>query len=142
MFLIFKPPYSLQQAQLVDPDGFKKPKRRYDTQQEIELAVKILTDRKPKQRRKRKKQLDIKALIEQQLDIGATIDSAVQHVTTQQFLEPQQLTLTPEARAQIDSILTNYLAELRDLQIKVKKQKDNKIKVLMLFAMMDDDEQV
>lgn len=128
MFFIFKPPYSLVQAQIVDPDGIRRKPRPKETDYEIELALKILQERKPKTKKKRKKELKLKQLIENQLDIGATIESAVSHVVDQSF----------EVQAEIDAILQQYFAELNKLEIERKKRKGHKVKVLLLMAMMDE----
>jgi hypothetical protein len=119
MFLIFKPPQSYLQVQLLDPDGFKK---RYNAFEEA-YAAQILKERQHKTKKKKKPSLEFKLLIEKQLEAG---------IPEQELIEP----IDVEAlRAEVSAIVAKYQARI---ETEKRRKKAKRIKVLFLLAMMED----
>jgi hypothetical protein len=134
MFLIFKPPQSYLQVQLLDPDGFKK---RYNAFEEA-YAAQILKERQRKNKKKKKPSLEFKLLVEKQLEAG---------IPEQELIEP----IDVEAlRAEVSAIVAEYQARLFEEQTRIleeqrlavetakRKKKARRLKVLFLLATMED----
>jgi hypothetical protein len=108
MFLIFKPPQSYLQVQLLDPDGFRK--HVYDAY-ELELASQILEERKAK-RKKKVTTLDLKKRIKEKLDEGQTLIEVATSIADEIIAEEPQFELTPEMKVNIDRIMADYKAQI------------------------------
>jgi len=153
MFLIFKPPQSYLQVQLLDPDGFKK----HSSALEEAYAIKILKERQTKQQEKRK-QLSFKKKIKKQLEAGKTTVEIAAELSAQIIAEEPKFEFTEEVRADVARIMAEYerqvqletqamviefinqLQQARDVFQQKRKQKikAKKIRVLFLLSIMDD----
>lgn len=151
MFLIFKPVYG---GIINDPDGFKK---RY-SQFEEEYAAQILKERQPT-RRKKFNQLSFKNKIEEQLNAGKTIVEIADNLTQEVLASDEQLTFTPEMQADIGRIVAQYQKQIRDeiqqsilaiveqldeirrTRERQRRLKAKKIKILLLLASLDDQDE-
>jgi len=160
MFLIFKPPQSYLQVQLLDPDGFKK---RYAVYEE-EYAAKVLLERRKKAKKRKKQPTEFKQQVEAKLDSGMTEQEIVQVVDTEAMrlevaaiVAEYQAKLAAEIRERIAVEIQAQIAaeaaiqaaeaqaraeeELR-VQAEIKRKqrlKTRKLKVLLLLATMDDE---
>ncbi|NDD85169.1 hypothetical protein EBZ38_12970 [bacterium] len=120
MFLIFKPPQSYLQVQLLDPDGFKK---RYNAFEEA-YAAQIVKERQRKTKRKKKKpSVEFKLLVEKQLQAG---------FTEQELIQPIDL---DTLRAEVSAIIAEYQTRI---ETEKRRKKAKRIKVLFLLATMED----
>jgi hypothetical protein len=161
MFLIFKPPQSYLQVQLLDPDGFKK---RSSAIEEA-YAIKILKERQAKQQEKRK-QLSFKKKIKKQLEAGKTTVEIAAELSAQIIAEEPKFEFTEEMRADVARVMAEYqrqvqletqaiviefankLQQAKDVleqeyqrkleQKRKQKIKAKKIRVLFLLSTMDD----
>jgi hypothetical protein len=153
MFLIFKPPQSYLQVQLLDPDGFKK----HSSALEEAYAIKILKERQTKQQEKRK-QLSFKKKIKKQLEAGKTTVEIAAELSAQIIAEEPKFEFTEEVRADVARVMAEYqrqvqletqamviefinqLQQAKDVFQQKRKQKikAKKIKVLFFLSIMDD----
>jgi len=153
MFLIFKPPQSYLQVQLLDPDGFKK----HSSALEEAYAIKILKERQTKQQEKRK-QLSFKKKIKKQLEAGKTTVEIAAELSAQIIAEEPKFEFTEEVRADVARVMAEYerqvqletqamvlefvnqLQQAKNVFQQKRKQKikAKKIKVLFFLSIMDD----
>jgi hypothetical protein len=161
MFLIFKPPQSYLQVQLLDPDGFKK----HSSALEEAYAIKILQERQAKQQEKRK-QLSFKKKIKKQLEAGKTTVEIATELSNEIIAEEPKFEFTEEMRADVARVMAEYrrqvqletqaiviefaskLQQAKDVfqqeyqrkleQKRKQKIKAKKIRVLFLLSTMDD----
>lgn len=149
MFLIFKPPQSYLQVQLLDPDGFTK---SFDQIYEEQYAAAILKARQ-KQRKKRKSELELKKSIQKRLESGQQLESVITDVTLEETLKAAKIETEAKEHAQqlmrvyseqIRSEITEMVAAInKTIQDEIatikRKQKEKRIKILFLLATMDDE---
>lgn len=109
MFLIFKPPQSYLQVQLLDPDGFKK--KFYDTY-ELTLAKQILEERQTK-RAKKIRSFDFKKRIKELLDDGATTIEIADTLSQEIAVQEPEFEFTPEMQAEVHQIMVEYKAQVQ-----------------------------
>lgn len=107
MFLIFKPPQSYLQVQLLDPDGFKK---KYDSY-EIQVAAKILEERQGK-RKKRASSLELKKKIKEQLEAGSTLIEIADELSSELVAQEPAFEFTPEMKVDVDRIMAEYKTQV------------------------------
>lgn len=162
MFLIFKPPQSYLQVQLLDPDGFKK---SFDELYEEQYAAAILKARQ-KRNKKRKKEPELKKSIQQRLEAGQQIESVIADIALEESLRQSQQKifddLVKEMKVEIvtfghaQQLMKAYGEQVRSdiaemvaaiqktIQDEIatikRKQKEKRIKILLLFATMEEDE--
>lgn len=158
MFLIFKPPQSYLQVQLLDPDGFKK---SFDELYEEQYAAAILKARQ-KRSKKRKKEPELKKSIQQRLEAGQQIESVIADIALEESLRQSQQKLFDDLKVQIvatdhaQQLMKAYGEQVRSdiaemvaaiqktIQDEIatikRKQKEKRIKILLLFATMEEDE--
>jgi len=158
MFLIFKPPQSYLQVQLLDPDGFKK---SFDELYEEQYAAAILKARQ-KRNKKRKKEPELKKSIKQRLEAGQQLESVIADIALEESFRQSQQKLFDDLKVQIvatdhaQQLMTAYAEQVRSdiaemvaaiqktIQDEIatikRKQKEKRIKILLLFATMEDDE--
>ena len=158
MFLIFKPPQSYLQVQLLDPDGFKK---SFDELYEEQYAAAILKARQ-KRNKTRKKEPELKKSIKQRLEAGQQVESVIADIALEELLRQSQQKLLDELKVEI--VATDHAAQLmkayaeqtrsdiaemvaaihKTIQDEIatikRKQKEKRIKILLLFATMEEDE--
>jgi len=139
MFLIFKPPQSYLQVQLLDPDGFRR--RKFEADWEIELAAQLLQGKLPKAKRKKRKKLNLKALLERQLNEGATVEAAVEAVANEALNVSPQFEYTEEIKAQVDAVVAEYYAKIAEYKAaeQVKQRNRKRMKILLLLITMEDE---
>jgi hypothetical protein len=165
MFLFFKPPQSYLQVQLLDPDG---PAKRKAVDLEEAYAIKILQERQAKQKAKRK-EASFKAKIKKQLEEGKTAVEVAAELTQEIIAEEPKFEFTEEMRADVARIMAEYERQVRletqamviefanqlaqttalleaELQRRIEEKrrrriKRNRIKALILFASMDDNDE-
>ena len=162
MFLFFKPPQSYLQVQLLDPDGFKK---SFDELYEEQYAAAILKSRQ-KQKKQRKKQVELKQTIIKRIEAGQQIDAIIADIALQETLRQSQQKifddLVKEMKVEIvafdhaQQLMKAYGEQVRSdiaemvaaiqktIQDEIatikRKQKEKRIKILLLFATMEEDE--
>jgi IS30 family transposase len=162
MFLIFKPPQSYLQVQLLDPDGFKK---SFDELYEEQYAAAILKARQ-KRSKKRKKELELKKSIKQRLRGGQQIESVIADIALEESLRqsqqkifddlPKEMKVKIVAFDHAQQLMKAYGEQVRSdiaemvaaihktIQDEIatikRKQKEKRIKILLLFATMEEDE--
>lgn len=149
MFLIFKPPQSYLQVQLLDPDGFTK---SFDQIYEEQYAAAILKARQ-KRNKKRKSQLELKKSIKNRLESGQQFESVVADVALEETLRAAKIEAAAAEHAQ--QLMKVYSEQIRseiaemvaaidktiqdEIATKKRKQKEKRIKILLLLATMDDE---
>jgi|688.fasta_scaffold21822_10 hypothetical protein len=166
MLIFLNPRQSLLQAQIVDPDGFRR--RKFESAWEIELAAELLKGKLKPFKRKKRKEFNFKELLNKQLNEGATVEAAVEAVANEALNVSPTFEYTAEIKAQVDAVVAEYYAKIAQLEaIKVEQQRklqaeqqayvaairqaeiaENKrkkrnaktIKVLLMLASMEDDE--
>lgn len=162
MFLFFKPPQSYLQVQILDPDGFKK---SFDQLYEEQYAAAILKSRR-KQKKQRKKQAELKESIVKRIEAGQQIDAIIADIALQETLRQSQQKifddLVKEMKVEIvafdhaQQLMKAYAEQVRSdiaemvaaiqktIQDEIatikRKQKEKRIKILLLFATMEEDE--
>lgn len=158
MFLFFKPPQSYLQVQILDPDGFKK---SFDQLYEEQYAAAILKARQ-KRSKKRKKEPELKKSIKQRLEAGQQIESVIADIALEESLRQSQQKLFDDLKVQIvatdhaQQLMKAYGEQVRSdiaemvaaiqktIQDEIatikRKQKEKRIKILLLFATMEEDE--
>jgi hypothetical protein len=162
MFLFFKPPQSYLQVQILDPDGFKK---SFDQLYEEQYAAAILKSRQ-KQKKQRKKQAELKQTIVKRIEAGQQIDAIIADIALQETLRQSQQKifddLVKEMKVEIvafdhaQQLMTAYAEQIRsdiaemvaaiqktiqdEMATIKRKQKEKRIKILLLFATMEEDE--
>lgn len=157
MFLIFKPPQSYLQVQLLDPDGFRK---SFDEIYEEQYAAAILKARQ-KRSKKRKKEPELKKSIKERLEAGQQLESVIADIALEESLRQSQQKLLDDMKVEI--VATDHAAQLmkayseqmkadiaemvatihKTIQDEIatikRKQKEKRIKILLLFATMEDE---
>jgi hypothetical protein len=112
MLIFLNPRQSLLQVQILDPDGFRR--RRSEADWEIELAAQLLQGKLPKAKRRKRKELNLKALLERQLNEGATVEAAVEAVANEALNVSPQFEYTEEIKAQVDAVVAEYYAKIAE----------------------------
>lgn len=148
MFLFFKPPQSILQFQITDPSGERK---RYNAIEEA-YAAQILKERQAKVKKRKRPLLEFKKQIEAKLDLGISEQEIVQEVDTDKLrlevsaiVAEYQAKLAAEIEARIEAARQLELARLEEerrlelVRQKKRKQKERRLKVLLLLAAMDDE---
>lgn len=162
MFLFFKPPQSYLQVQLLDPDGFRK---SFDQLYEEQYAAAILKSRQ-KERKKRKKQAELKQTIVKRIEAGQAIEAIIADIALQETLRQSQQKIfddlvkemkveivafdhaqqlmkaySEQVRSDIAEMVAAIQKTIQDEIATIKrKQKEKRIKILLLFATMEEDE--
>lgn len=158
MFLFFKPPQSYLQVQLLDPDGFTK---SFDQLYEEQYAAAILKARQ-KRSKNRKKEAELKKSIKQRLEAGQQVESVIADIALEESLKQSQQKLLNDLKVQIvatdhaQQLMKAYAEQVRSdiaemvatiqktIQDEIatikRKQKEKRIKILLLFATMEEDE--
>jgi hypothetical protein len=130
VFLIFKPPQSILQVQIQDPDGYK----RYTLEEE--LALQLLTERRPKRKRKQSK-LSFKDKIETRLREGDAPEVIAADLAESVLTEEQPIPVKPgvdflrlaaeyerQVKAEIAAIVQARAAEL---QARAKAEEEQRL---------------
>lgn len=112
MFLIFKPPQSYLQVQLLDPDGYNNRSTLEEQLYEAQLVEKILKERKRKQDKKLKS-ARLKKKIKQKIEAGASAEEVSQIVAKEVLSLEERFPFTEERKASVDKVLKDYEQQLQ-----------------------------
>lgn len=161
MFLFFKPPQSILYVRTRDPDGY----RQKWTDAEEEYALRILKARQAKNKKQKRKKLTFKQQVEERLDAGVPEQVILQEVDTEalkaevsEIIAKYQAKLIAEIQAIAEQDRKETLAAVRAIaeeehrirleeqrialeREKKRKLKARRMKVLILLASMDDDDE-
>lgn len=161
MLIFLNPKQYFLQAQIADPDGWRK----YDEKLEEEYVARILKARQAKNKEKKRKKLTLKQQVEERLDAGTPEEVILQEVDTEALqaevsaiIAEYQATLMAEIKAIAEQEYNNTLAAVRAIaeeehRIRLEEQRvtlererkrklrARRMKVLILLASMDDDDE-
>ena len=112
MLIFLNPRQSLLQAQIVDPDGFRR--RKFESAWEIELAAQLLKGKLPQAKKRKRKELNLKELLTKQLNEGVTVEAAVEAVANEALSVSPTFEYNEQVKAQVDAVLTEYYAKLAE----------------------------